>query len=164
MLRSFFGPREKPVERVVQIYFSGTRFIVAAMHRNNAGIHYEQADPVVIDVRQSADVGVAFRTAFDAFSVRDRDLSAAKKSDWPAYIASGMQSMKAFEREYTSILCEGLNASNSVVRASRVYPRDPEMALSIAFNPLLDADVIGAMLLRLARDPGGNQSLTDRVA
>ena len=151
MLRSFFGPREKPVERVVQIYFSGTRFIVAAMHRSNAGIHYEQADPVVVEVRQPADLGAAFRTAFDAFSLRDRDLSTSKKSDWPAYIASGLSSMKAFEREYTTILCEGLNASNAVVRASRVYPRDPEMALSISFNPLLDAGEIGAMLLRLAR-------------
>jgi hypothetical protein len=151
MLRSLFATRQPRAARLVRVYCAGTRCIVAAMHRNREGIHYEQADPVILAVRQPADLGAAFRTAFDAFSLRDRDLSTSKKSDWPAYVASGLSSMKAFEREYTAILCEGLNASNAVVRASRVYPRDPEMALSISFNPLLDAGEIGAMLLRLAR-------------
>ena len=151
MLRSLFPSRERPVERVVQIYFSGARFIVAAMHQNNAGICYEQPDPVVVEVRQPADLGAAFRAAFDAFSRKDRDLSTMRKSDWPAFAASGLRSMKAFEREYTAIQCHGLNPSNAVVRACRVYPADPEMELSIGFNPMLDAEVVGGKLLRLAR-------------
>jgi len=154
MLRSLFGTREQSVERVVRIYFSGTRSIVAAMHRNDAGICYEQPDPAVVDVRQPAELGVAFRAAFDAFSLRDRDLSGMKKSDWPAFKASGLPSMKEFEREYTAVLCEGLNSSNAVVRASRVYPGDAGMELSIAFNPLGEVEAVGAMLLRLARAEG----------
>ena len=74
-----------------------------------------------------------------------------KKSDWPAYIASGMPSMKVFEREYTAIRCTGLNPSNAVVRASRPSPTDPGMELSITFNPLSHPEEIGAVLLRLAR-------------
>ena len=157
MLRSLFPSRERPVERVVQIYFSGTRFIVAAMHQNNAGIYYEQPDPVVVEVRQPADLGVAFRAAFDAFSRKDRDLSTMKKSDWPAFRASGLKSMKAFERDYTAIQCHGLNPSNAVVRACRVYPPDPAMELSIAFNPMLEAKVVGEMLLRLAHVGNGSE-------
>jgi hypothetical protein len=151
VLRSLLSSRQKSVPRMVRVCCSGTRCIVAAMHRNSDGIHYEQADPVLVDVQQPADLGAAFRTAFDAFSLRDWDRPAAKKSDWPAYLASGLPSMKAFEREYAAILCEGLDASNAVVRASRVYPGDRELELSISFNPLLDAGEIGEILLRLAR-------------
>lgn len=151
MLRSIFPTREKPVERLVQIYCSGSRFIVAATHQIPGGMYYEQATPAVVEVRQPADLGAAFRTAFDAFSVRDRDMSTMKKSDWPAYVASGLRSMKAFEREYTAIQCAGLNPSNAVVRACRLYPADPALELSITFNPLSEADEIGAALLRLAR-------------
>jgi len=151
MLRSLFSSREHAAERRVHIYFSGTRFIVAAMHRNDAGIYYEQPGAAVVDVVRPVDLGVAFRSAFDAFSQRNRDLPAVGKSDWPAFVASGLPSVKAFEREYTAIQCQGLNASNAVVRASRAYPADPEMELSIAFNPLLGAEAIGGMLLRLAR-------------
>jgi hypothetical protein len=151
MLRFLFGSRERPVERVVRIFFSRTRAIVVAMHRNHAGIHYEQSDPMIVDVRQPAELGVAFRAAFDAFSLRDQDLSGMKKSDWPAFKASGVASLKAFEREYTAVLCEGLNPSNATVRASRLYPADRELELSVTFNPLLDAEVVGATLLRLAR-------------
>jgi len=157
MLRSLFPSRERPVERVVHIYFSGTRFIVAAMHQNSAGICYEQSDPVVVEVRQPADLGVAFRAAFAAFSRKDRDLSTMKQSDWPSFLASGLRAVKAFEHEYTAIQCHGLNPSNAVVRACRVYPPDPVMELSIAFNPMLDAEAVGGMLLRLAHAGNGSE-------
>lgn len=149
MLRSILR-RDPPLERLVQVYFSGTRFIVAATHRNGAGIYYEQPSPVVVDNAQPADVGAAFQSAFDACSVRERDLSGWKKSDWPAYRASGLPSVRAFERAYTAIQCQGLNTANATVRASCVYPADREMELSIAFNPRLDAGEVGGMLIRLA--------------
>ena len=151
MFQSFLRLRDPPVERMVQIYHSGTRFIVAAMHQVPGGMYYEQPGPVVFEVQQPADLGVAFRTAFDAFSLRDVDMSSMKKSDWPAYIASGLRSMKMFEREYTAICCAGLNPSNAIVRASRLYLADPEMELSITFNPLSHPEEIGTLLLRLAR-------------
>lgn len=147
----FLRLRAPPVERMVRVYLSGSRCIVAAMHQVPGGMYYEQADPVVVEVRQPADLGAAFRTAFDAFSVRDRDMTRMKKSDWPAYIASGVRSMKMFEREYTAICCMGLNPSNAVVRASRSYPPDPALELSVAFNPLSPPGEIGTALLRLAQ-------------
>ena len=121
------------------------------MHQVPGGVYFEQRGPVVVEVQQPADLGAAFRRAFDVFSVRDMDMSSVKKSEWPAYIASGMRSMKMFEREYTTICCAGLNPSNAVVRASRMYPANPELELSTTFNPLSPPAEIGAVLLRLAR-------------
>jgi hypothetical protein len=121
------------------------------MHQVPGGIYYEQPGPVVVDVLQPADLGAAFRTAFDAFSLRGVDMATRKKSDWPAYIASGLRSMASFEREYTPICCASLNPSNAVVRASRLHPADPGMELSVSFNPLSHPEEIGSALLRLAR-------------
>lgn len=70
VLRSLFAFREPPVERVVQIYFAGTRFIVAATHRNKAGVYYEQPGPAVIDVRQPADLGIAPNPGTSSNTVR----------------------------------------------------------------------------------------------
>lgn len=151
MILSLLQPRARPFERLVQIFFSGTRFIVASTHRNQAGVYYEQAAPVVLDDVQPAVLGAAFRKAFLECSFQARDLSTWKKSDWPSYRASGLTSIKAFEREYTAIQCCGLNPANVTVRASRLYPGDPEMELSISFNPMLDPDKVGGMLLRLAK-------------
>ena len=57
------------VARGVHLYFSGACTIVAPLHRNLAGIYYEQSKPIVLngDV-SSASLGVAFREAFDLFS------------------------------------------------------------------------------------------------
>lgn len=151
MLKAILNFRTAPIERLVQLYFHGDRFIVAATHRTRAGVYYEQAAPAVLDVARPADLGTAFRAAFDACSVRDTDLSTWKKSTWPACLASGLRSVQAFEREYTAIRCAGLNPSNAVVRASAVDPADPELELSIAFNPYLAPEVVGGKLLQLAR-------------
>jgi hypothetical protein len=149
MLASLFN-RRASVARLVQLYGAGTRWIVAPMHVNDAGIHYEQAEPMVVEVGEPAELGAAFRSAFDAYSVRGDGPVATKKSEWPAYRASGLPSIRAFERNYTAIRCEGLNPSNAIVRATRVYPGDPELELSISFNPLLHVREIGERLLRLA--------------
>ena len=151
MFQPFLRLLDPPVVRMVRIHHSGARFIVAAMHQVPGGIYYEQRTPVVVEVQQPATLGAAFQTAFNAFSVRDTDMSSMKKADWPAYIASGMRSMAMFEREYTSICCAGLNPSNATVRASRLYPANPELELSTTFNPLSSPEEIGTALLRLAR-------------
>ena len=83
MFQPFLRLLDPPVVRVVRIHHSGARFIVAAMHQVPGGIYYEQRTPVVVEVHQPATLGAAFQTAFDAFSVRDMDMSSMKKTDWP---------------------------------------------------------------------------------
>lgn len=139
------------VERGVHVYIGPTRMIVAPVHRNLAGIYYEQPAPIVLDGPPEAlPLGTAFRRAYEAFSVKDADLGSTRKSDWPAYQASGLHSMKGFERQYTTILCYALNPSNAVFRASTAHPTLADIELSVSFNPLQDEGQIGSRLLQLA--------------
>lgn len=150
MLLSLFSRTRARAVRGVQLYFGPGSVVVAAMHQNLAGIYYEQADALVLGGAPApAELGAAFRAAFDRFSVRDADLGDAKKSDWPAYRASGARSLKEFERAFRPVACYGLNPSNAVVRAATPHRALAGVELSVAFNPLGPAQDIGRSLWRL---------------
>ncbi|HEU4852892.1 MAG TPA: hypothetical protein VFT37_12135 [Telluria sp.] len=135
----------------MHFYVSAKGVIAAAVHQNLAGIYYEQAAPITLEGMPTAmQLGDAFRTAFDRFSIRDTDLRNVKKSDWPAFEASGLRSIKEFERAYRLIGCYGLNGSNAVVRAAIAHPVESGVELSVCFNPLLPPAAIGEQLMRLA--------------
>lgn len=150
MLRSLFSRARPDPIRCVFLYFSADRVIVAAAYQSAAGICHEQPEPALIQGPPSAArLGDAFQTAFRKFSMKDTNLQGMRKSDWPAYRASGSRSLKEFERTFRPMTCHGLNASNATVQASVAYPPCPELELSIAFNPLLPSEVVGERLLRL---------------
>jgi hypothetical protein len=71
-----------------------------------------------------------------------------KKTDCPAFRASGPNSVKEFERLYTPVLCQSLNSANVLACASVSHPKHAGIALSTAFNPGLPPDIIGKNLLR----------------
>jgi hypothetical protein len=151
MFRKLFPAAQVPVIKGVHVYFSKTGVIVAALHQNHAGILFEQDEPIFIEGEPNCDeLGDAFRVAFERFSINDKNLSTAKKSEWPAYLASGCRSVKDFERKFRPIICTSTNASNTVVRATTAHPSHDGIELSVSFNPLLPSPGIGTQLLHLA--------------
>nr|WP_314857654.1 hypothetical protein [uncultured Undibacterium sp.] len=124
--------------------------IIAAMHQNFAGIYYEQLTPFVIQGKPTAEqLGSAFRDAFNGFSIKDANLSGFNRSDWPAFKASDLHTVKEFERRFKSISCVSCNSSNAVVRASVAHPTHPSIEMSVSFNPLAAPETIGVSLLHL---------------
>jgi hypothetical protein len=124
------------------------QFIIAPMHVNAAGIYYEQREARVILEPTAEELGIAFRNAFNTFSAKDEDLRNRRTSDWPAYRASGMQSVSQFERGYCRIFCGALNSANVIVRASAAHPQLADVELSIPFNPA-SAEDVGKRILQL---------------
>jgi hypothetical protein len=88
-------------------------------------------------------LGRAFRNAFDLFTLKDADLRHARKSNWPAYLASNLRAVKQFELSFLRISCFGLNSENATVLASCAHPKIAGVELSVTFNPLLPALEIG---------------------
>lgn len=123
--------------------------IVAPLHATPQGILYEQNQPTVLSNHCSGDIGAAVKSAFCAFSTRARDLRSVKKSDWPAFRASGCKSMRQFEAEFRRIHIEYLNLSGAVARAELAIPGDEEFAVSTTFNPRLDDEEVGNRVLGL---------------
>ena len=133
----------------VTVYVGETVVIVAPLHTTPEGVLYEQEQPTVLSVDSRGDVGAAVKKAFAAFSTRAQDLRSAKKSDWPAFRASGCKSMMQFEAEFRRIHVQYLNASGALARAELVIPGDEDFAVSTAFNPRLADEEVGNRVLGL---------------
>lgn len=131
----------------VAVYVGTVAVIVAPRHATPDGIYYEQESPVVISPISAVRVGAAVKKAFDAFSVRAKDLRDAKRSDWPAFHASGCQSMRQFAAEFESVSVEYLNPSGMFARAEIGLRGDDDFAVSTTFNPQLPDESVGRSVL-----------------
>ena len=136
------------------VYFSTSTgvAIVAPKHKNQDGIGYEQETVCVLPAEHSADdLGEALKRALSSFSEKPCDLRLMKKTDWPAFRASGLSSVAQFEREFTRISVEYLNSSGAVARASIELNDDSGTGVYCLFNPRLPGRTIGGKLTALLR-------------
>jgi len=124
--------------------------IVVPMHKNFAGIYYEQESPAVVkNWRDPHALGEVVRDALARFSVVDRDLSDGKKSDWPAFKVSGAKTIKAFEKDYLRIEIAGLNETGTYCDATVQPPGERDIRLQISYAAWKPESEIGGLILRL---------------
>lgn len=133
------------------VYVGPQSVIVASRHATPEGILYEQDSPTVLVAAAPQSVGAAIKKAFEAFSVRAKNLRDSKKSDWPAFQASGAKSMKQFETEFRRLSVSHLSPSGAVARAELPLPGDEEFVVCTSFNPRLPDEEVGARVLALAQ-------------
>lgn len=126
--------------------------IAAPLHVNQDGIGYEQEAVRLLPAGYSlADLGDALKQALAAFSKRPCDLRLCKKTDWPAFRASGLSSVARFEREFLPVSVEYLNPSGAVARAEVSLPDEEDLGICCTFNPRLPAEDLGRRLTALLR-------------
>jgi hypothetical protein len=103
--------------RVCIVYFSAERdtALVAPMF-NHAGLFAEQPGAVgEARAHDDAALGAAVRDALARCAFEPEfNYSGKKRTDWPAYRASGCRSVREFEQRFAPILVQGANASNLV--------------------------------------------------
>jgi hypothetical protein len=133
----YFGPKDKPA-------------IVAALHRNTAGVLYEQDAPVpIIDGRDPVVVAVALRSAIERFSIRDRNLRDAKKTEWPTYRAAGVRSVREFEKTYLCINVHALNEAELFYDAYAQPRGEEDITLHVTLSRHGQDSEFGRKVLRL---------------
>jgi hypothetical protein len=137
--------------RSLAVYVGPNSVIVAPRHATPDGILYEQDIPIVLTAVSPQSVGAAVKKALDAFSIQAKDLRSAKRSDWPAFRASGTKSMKQFEAEFSCLSVEHVNPSGAVARAELPLPGDEDFFMSTNFNPHSADENVGARVLALAQ-------------
>ena len=142
--------RRRRAPRCVNVYLSVENAIVAPMHRNIAGVYFEQDVAVVVtDLHDASALGREFRKAFDRFSIRDKNLRNHRRSDWPAWQASGLRTIKEFERRYRVVRCHGVDDDNLRVRACVELPVKEDGGHTIEFAVDEPPAIIGARLHEL---------------
>jgi hypothetical protein len=87
--------------------------IVAAVYNHGGLMAEKPGGATLVKFSDSASLHEAVRAALNACEYEvNFDYSGQKRSDWPAYQASGYKSIKRFEAEFIRLLVKGVNEKN----------------------------------------------------
>ncbi len=113
--------------------------IVASVY-NHGGLMAEiPGGASIAKFSDSALLNAAVRTALEACKYKEHfDYFFAKKSDWPAYQASGHKTIKRFEAEFIRLLVKGVNAKNLFYDVTTPEFGQLGMHLTITVNAYTD--------------------------
>jgi hypothetical protein len=111
--------RQEPVSHHASVFVhrEGTKAIVVTMHYNGSGgVLIEDDAPVVLtEPLDTPDLGAALTKALRATQVRRaRNLRDRKLTEWPAFRASGVRSVRGFERDFIHLQARGANEANLI--------------------------------------------------
>jgi hypothetical protein len=124
--------------------------IAAAIYDNRDSASYEQEDAAVVEQwRISEILGAVTWEVLARFCRKDRNLYGSKLSDWPAFKASNLRSVKQFEASYLRIGIVAVNDAALMFEATVFPPNESEIALRVAFSKGNSNQEVGTLLLRL---------------
>jgi len=87
--------------------------IIAAVYNHGGLMAEKPGGATIVKFSDSARLHEAVRAALEACEYEeDFNYSDHKKSDWPAYRASGYKTIKRFEAEFIRLLVKGVNEKN----------------------------------------------------
>lgn len=119
------------------------------MHFNSAGIRYEQDHALLAENGSWEHVARSLRQALESFSFRESNLRDRRLTDWAAYRASGLRSVRQFQREYLCMWIIALNEAELFYDA-RCQPREEgDITLHVTLNPYQPDEEIARQLARL---------------
>jgi hypothetical protein len=91
----------------------GSPVIVVGMHMDEHDVWYEDDNPTTLNKPFTAeDIGTAVAEAMRKTDRKARNTSDSKLTDWPAFKASGLRTVRRFEESFVEISVEGANAAN----------------------------------------------------
>ena len=94
-------------------------------------------------------LGAASRQVLARFCRKDRNLYGSKLTDWPAFKASRLRSVKQFEASYLRLHVVAVNEAAIIFEASAFPPKESEIAFRVTFTKGNSNEEVGALLLRL---------------
>jgi hypothetical protein len=127
----------------------GPRILIAAVY-NHDGLWVEQPDGVIqVETTEPTLLGEAIKAQLKkcshtpSYNYRDK-----KKTDWPAFQASGARSTTAFEKTYARYWVGGANEANIILIAD-TEKIDGAFELRASVNAHTDPQELGEWLLQL---------------
>jgi hypothetical protein len=135
----------------VYLSHSGRGVVLAAVAVNDAGIRYEPDFAILLPPSSSpARIGQAVADVLSKYSHKDRNLRDHKKTDWPAFRASGLKSVRAFEQDFSYVAVELDDRRLTLTRFEQNHAAADTVHLPATSPP----EDLGAGLLKLAQRAG----------
>ena len=144
---------KRKFRRMSRVYLDETenRAMVSSMF-NHGGLFAEKPDGVMLlDDVNAASLGelIIDRMADCAYASMT-DYSGHKRSDWPAYQASGIKTIKRFEEEFKSYTLVSANAEN-IIWLIRSPELEGAMNLEKSVGMIHEPFTVGIEVLRVHR-------------
>lgn len=135
------NPREA-IKKFARVFISksGTPAIVVGMHVDERDLWYEDDNTVILSHPFTAgDLGNAVAQEMRKTNRRATKLE-NKITEWPAFKASGLRSVRKFEESFIEISVQGVNAAN----LSAVITGSPEKDAILLVTSTISTGVITA--------------------
>jgi hypothetical protein len=136
--------------RRAHLYLAENRpAIVAPVHFNSAGIYYEQENPLMDESSDWSALGASLRVSINRFAFRETNLRDTKKTDWPAFRASGCRSVRQFEDLYLRIDVVAVNEAELFYHASCQPHGEEDIKLQVTLNRYGKDEEVDRLLRKL---------------
>lgn len=140
----------------VYLSHSGQGVVLAATAVNGAGIRYEPDYAILLPPSSTpAMLGQTIIDVLGQFCRKDRNLRNYKKSDWPAFRASGLKTIRAFEQDYSFVVVEHDERRLTLTR----FEQNHAAADTVHLAATCSAETVGSGLMQLAERAGFKTSV-----
>lgn len=143
---------EKRFTKPISLYISelSKQIIIAPHHINIDGIRYEQDTCTVIDYpADNLILGSEAIRNFDLFSLKDKNLRDEKESEWPAFKASHLKTIKSFKQTYARMRIDGANDHNITLVIKVSCASNNDLLITSSIVPTASKESIGELIIKV---------------
>ena len=144
--------RKKKLAKHCSVYISDKheQIIIAPQLVNKAGIIYEQENCRTMPKSAIfSELGTEIIDSMNLFSMKDTNLTAAKRTDWPSYKHSKSKSVKTFEQEYINISVDSCNEYNLIIEIEGSPYKNSELKIKSTLSFYADKEEIGRRIMQV---------------
>jgi len=152
----FSSVRRKKIIHHANIFISRTdevAIIVTLNFNGKGGFLYEDSEPVVLT--PPLEPGVLGETTLTALRrttiIQPNTNKRLKRTDWPAFKASKMASVRQFEQTFIGINISGANDSNLVYMIEGEPSKDAELHVISSLSSSAGSEQLGIKILSIYR-------------
>lgn len=151
---SWFKREKEKTEfaKMVAVYLCVEKksILVTPFFINDSWVYHEQEEIETLDYDISDEnFGEAIKRNLDKFRVKEDDLTKRKLTDWPSYKASGLKTVKEFEKKYLRISISGANEANLILDLDADMKSKYEINLRTTISAYAKCEEIGFRLRKL---------------
>ena len=151
-LFNVFKKEQEKFPKMVVLYVSAERntILIAPQYVDESWLRYEQEEIDILDFNCTDDVlGAAIKRNFNKFAQKNMENKKRTSKDWPAYQATKLKSMKAFEETYFRISITGANEANIIMIFEADMKSKHEINLTSAISAFAENEELGRLTKKL---------------
>ena len=143
---------KKQFPKMITAYLSQEydKILLAPFFVDESWMHYEQNEIEVLKFDVSDQIlGESIKHNLNLFAEKNDDLTKRNKSDWPAFKASNLKTIKEFEAKFSRISISGLNEANLILAFDAETKSKDEIDLRTTISAYADNNELGNRLRKL---------------